>query len=90
MRNEIQKCKQSFDDLNIQILEQLLTLFSLRPSISKDEVIEIFRQFQDFINVHYQIADTNGQEVEAHEEYCRKALDILLYGVIERKSFDRA
>lgn len=90
LRNEIQKCKQSFDDLNIQILEQLLTLFSLRPSISKDEVIEIFRQFQDFINVHYQIADTNGQEVEAHEEYCRKALDILLYGVIERKSFDRA
>lgn len=85
LRGEIQKCRQSFDDLNIQILEQLLTLFSLRSGITKDEVIEIFRQFQDFISVHDQMPTTEGTTFDAYEEKCRKALNILLYGVIERK-----
>ncbi len=85
LRSEIQKCRQDFDQLNIQILEQLLTSFSLRPGISKDDVIEIFRQFQDFINIRYQMSNTEGQTFYAHEEKCRQTLDILLYGVIERK-----
>lgn len=89
LRAEIQACKQEFDALNIQILERLLAPLTLRPGISKEEVVETFRQFQDFINAHYQ-PDANGQEFEAREENCRKALDILLYGVIERKNFDHA
>lgn len=89
LREEIQKRKQCFDDLNIQILEQLLTLLSLRQGISKDKVIEFFRLFQDFIAVHYQVSDAEGTAFAAYEENCRKALNILLYGVIERKPEDR-
>lgn len=85
LRGEIQRCKQDFDDLNIQILERLLMPLSLRQSFSKEEVIEIFRQFQDFINIRYQMSITEDQTFHAHEEKCRQTLDILLYGVIERK-----
>lgn len=85
LRDEIQKCRQCFDDLNIQILGKFLTFFSLRQGISKDEVIEIFRQFQDFISVHYQMSNAEGTAFDTYEEKCRKALNILLYGVIERK-----
>lgn len=85
LRSEIQKCKQDFDHLNIQILEQLLTLLSLRPGISKEEAIEIFRQFQDFINAHYQMPETQDKTFDNYEEKCRKTINILLYGVIERK-----
>lgn len=85
LRDEIQKCRQCFDNLNIQILEQLLTSFSLRQGISKEEVIEVFRQFQDFISAHYQMPNTEGMTFDAYEEKCHKALNILLYGVIERK-----
>lgn len=85
LREEIQKCKQGFDDLNIQILEQLLTLFPLRKGISKEEVIEIFRQFQDFISVHDQMSAAESKTFDTYEEKCRKALNLLLYGVIERK-----
>lgn len=81
---EIRMCRQEFDEFNIQILEQLLTSISLRTGISKTEAIEIFRQFQDFINVRYQVKTKNGQSFEAHEEDCRKMLSILLYGIIER------
>lgn len=86
LRAGIQACKQDFDELNLQILEQLLAPLSLRSSISKGEVMETFRQFQDFINIRYQMSDTNGPEFEAREENCRKVLDILLYGVIEREN----
>ncbi len=88
LREEIQERKRDFDKLNIRILEQLLMPFSLRSSISRDDVIETFRQFQDFINIRYQMADTKEHAFEAREEKCRKALDILLYGVIERKEFE--
>ena len=80
LKSDIQKRKEKFDTLNIQILEQLLSQLPLRSHITRGEVIDTFRQFQDFINAKYQVA-----EFEAHEENCRRALDILLYGVIERK-----
>lgn len=86
LRAEIQTRKQDFEELNLQILQRLLAPLSLRSGISEEEVIETFRQFQDFINIRSQIADAGGQEFEAREENCRKALDILLYGVIERES----
>ena len=85
LRAEIQACRQEFDELNIQILERLLAPLSLRSGISREEVMETFRQFQDFINIRYQMADAGGQTFQAREEDCRKTLDILLYGVIEKE-----
>lgn len=85
LRGRIQACREDFDALNVRILEQLLAPLSLRPGISREEVLETFRQFQDFINVRYQITGANGPEFETREENCRKALDILLYGVVERE-----
>ena len=76
--------------LNVQILERLLSPVSLRPDISKEDVIETFRQFQDFINIRYQMTDLNGHTFEVREENCMKALNILLYGVIQREENENA
>lgn len=46
-------------------------------------MVDAFRQYQDFINAKYQIAGINSEEFEKRDESCRKALNILLYGVIE-------
>lgn len=88
LRGEIQALRGDFDRLNIQILEGLLTRFSLRSGISKEDVIEIFRQFQDFINARNQMPGAADERFDAYEERCRKALNILLYGVIERKEWE--
>lgn len=85
LHDEIQKRKQDFDDLNIHILEKLLEPFTLRPGISKDQVIDTFRLFQDFMNAQYQVANAEKQSFEAHEEKSRRVLSILLYGVIEKE-----
>lgn len=85
LRADIQACRQDFDALNLRILEHLLAPISLRPGISKEEVIETFRQFQDLINIRCQTAAANGLEFEDREENCRRILDILLYGVVKRE-----
>lgn len=56
---------------------------SICADLTKDEVVDAFRQYQDFINAKYQIAGINSEEFEKRDESCRKALNILLYGVIE-------
>ena len=88
LQTEIEKRKGEFDALNIQILEQLLDPVVLRPHISKTDVIETFRQFQDFINIRYQNRGISGREFELREERCKKAIDIMLYGIVERKECD--
>lgn len=88
LRTEIEKRKGEFDELNIQILEQLLEPVVLRSCISKTDVIETFRQFQDFINIGYQNRGFSSREFELREERCKKAIDILLYGIVERKERD--
>lgn len=84
LRGEVQKRKQEFDALNIEILEQLLAPVSLRPQVAKEEVIDTFRQFQDFINAKFNVTELSPAEFMEREESCRKALNILLYGVVER------
>lgn len=85
LKDEIRKKKQDFDIFNVQILEQMLADVTLRPHITQEDVIEFFRQFQDFINAPPHDSELTQPEFEAREKSCRKALDILLYGVIERK-----
>ena len=80
---EIQDCRREFDALNIGTLEQILAQLPLRKAHTKEEIIEIFRQFQDFINARYSAADLQGSEFELHENQCRKALHILLFGIID-------
>lgn len=85
LKAEIQQRKQCFDQLNTAILERLLQPLPLRAPITKADVVETFRQFQDFINAKYQIAGMDALEFEARDRSCRMAMNILLYGVIERK-----
>ncbi len=83
LMEEIQGRKQAFDALNVEILEKLLCHLSLRPGITTQEVVETFRQFQDFINAKYRLTGMSPDEFEMREQSCRKALRILLYGVLE-------
>ena len=85
LQGKIQARKKDFDALNLKILEDILTPLSLRPDISKADVIETFRQFQDFVNIRSQMTDPDGKVFEAREESCHRALNILLYGVIMRE-----
>lgn len=77
--------RAAFDALNVDILTRLLKPAALRPDVTRAEVIETFRQYQDYVNARFQAAGAGDVDLRAREASCRRALGILLYGVIERK-----
>lgn len=90
LNTEIQRCKRDFDTLNAQILQRLLSSVSLRSDLSRQDIMETLREFQNFINICYQVTDLGEHPFEEREEKCLKALSIFLYGVIDRKEQEHA
>lgn len=82
LREEIAALKAGFDSLNVEILDDILSGAALRPDVTRQEVIDTFRQYQDFVNARYQMADLTPAEIEERELDCRRAVLILLYGVL--------
>lgn len=74
-----------FDALNISVLTKLLENVKLCPDVTIGEVVDVFRQYQDFINVRFQMQTFGDSTLKEHEERCRRSLKILLYGVVERE-----
>ena len=51
---------------------------------SREEVIDLFRQTQDFINAQYAgQGQTDPENEKEREQLCQRALAILLYGVVD-------
>lgn len=84
LRPAIAEARLEFDRYNMEILDTLLGQIQLRPDFTREEVIDLFRQAQDFINAQYagkgQADPADGKE---REQLCQRALAILLYGVVD-------
>lgn len=64
LREKVQAVQREFDALNRETLEGLLCQLPLRASVTRDEVAETFRQFQDFINARHSAASAAPAEFE--------------------------
>lgn len=69
----------------ISILTTLLKTQKLRPDVTMEEVVEVFCEYQDFVNTRFQMKSAGKTTLKEHEARCRRSLQILLYGVIERQ-----
>lgn len=84
LTEDIKRIKREFDRFNKEVLTSVIEHLNLRHDIKREDVIETFRQYQDFINAKYQSSGIEDIDFKSHETQCYKALDILLYGIIER------
>lgn len=71
-----------FDVLNKKILRGIIGNVKLGKDIGEDDVIEIFLDYQGYINSNSE-KRSNESFIE-HERRVKKAISILLYGVLER------
>lgn len=69
---------------SVAILSAFLKTVRLRQDVSAEEVIEVFCEYQDFVNARFQMKTAGESTLKEHEERCKRSLQILLYGVIER------
>lgn len=83
---QIAECRRDFDRLNISVLTELLESAPMREGLSVDAVVEDFRLYMDYFNLHFRADGPDGATLEdrlkKHEERCHRQLDILLYGVL--------
>lgn len=85
LKDDICHLKHDFDEFNKEILKRLLLVADIRTDLTKEEIIEVIRLYQDYINAKYQMIGTKEIDLKAHEESCYKALTILLYGIMRRE-----
>ncbi len=85
LATDISDIRKAFDDMNIRILTSLLNQIKLRPGFTVDEVIHTFRLFQDFVNTRYQMQTVDYTGIQQHENQCKRILNLLLYGVADRR-----
>lgn len=85
LKEAIRVIRKDFDQLNVSVLTALLKKAPLRRGAQVEDVVEVFRLYQDFINARYQMEGFTSEEWAEHERVCRRSLDILLYGVIARE-----
>ncbi len=85
LKEAVQKIKADFDALNVSVLTALLEKIPLQPGVTVDEVVEVFRLYQDFINARYRMENFGSNDWKQREQVCKRSLHILLYGVAERE-----
>lgn len=83
---EMAECRGDFDRLNISVLTELLESAPMRKGLSVEAVVEDFRLYMDYFNLHFRAHSPEALSPELrlknHEERCHRQLDILLYGVL--------
>ena len=84
LQEAIRGIKADFDALNISVLTALLEKLPLQSEVTTDEVVEVFRLYQDFINARCRMDRYGSNEWKQREQVCKRSLHILLYGVAER------
>ena len=85
LKSRITDCRKEFDAFNIEILSEFLNGGCLREGLCVEDIVEDFRSYMDFYNMHFIKYSNNGccaqNILSKHEERCRRQIDILLYGV---------
>ena len=85
LKAEIDTLRRPFDRFNNEILRGVLREHPLRPDLTEEEIIDIFRRYQDFLNAGFRPDSGGAFDMERHERECKNALTIFLYGIFERK-----
>lgn len=82
LKEGIKRKTRIFDVLNKKILRGIIGNAKLGKDIGEDDVIEIFLDYQGYINSNSE--KRNNESFIEHERRVKKAISILLYGVFER------
>ena len=72
-----------FEDLNKKILKRMIENVKLREGLDIEDVLDVFQDYQGYINSSSNKKKQDDEFIE-HEKRAKKAISILLYGVVER------
>lgn len=89
LTREITELRLEFDELNVSVLTSLLKNHPLRKGLKTKDTVHDFEMYMEYFNLHFKEEIDRKQSLETllaeHEERCHRQLNILLYGVLEKR-----
>lgn len=86
LKEEIGQCKKELQEMNVTILENLLSRMPLRTSMDYKKVAGLFMQVFNFAELqHTAENEKESKDVLDLEHLNQQILDILFYGILDRK-----
>ena len=82
---QISAAREALNELNFSTLKGLLDGQKLRKDMTVEEIIDSYRMYQDFVNARFSMEGQDAKELLRHDSASRRAVDIFLYGVVERE-----
>lgn len=82
--SQIKERRSLFDKFNRSVLHEIIEEHSVRKDLKEEEIFRVFDEFQDFLNTGYRNANGSKESLMTHEDDCRNALNIFLYGILRR------
>lgn len=85
LKDRLRKAEEPFDEFNVMILHEIISKCKIRSELNESDILRVFNKFQNFINAGYPNAIDDPESFSKHEEDCRNAMNIFLYGIIGRE-----
>lgn len=84
---DIRETRMDFDLFNEEILKRILSGQKIREDLPESDLLQTFREFQDFLNARYHQSSKRGsaEAMKMHEQDCRSVISVFLYGAIRRE-----
>lgn len=91
LKEEIKKITRSLDDLNYEFSMKILKKIKIRHGLKPEEIIFLLDAVQNMLNEKFYGKAQGSEDIkQLSEEYDRtveKWIDIMLYGILERKEY---
>ncbi len=84
LSEEIDRCREPMDQMNINLLEELFSRVPLRISMSSSEAARIFIAIVNTTVLRRSAEKGNGFSIQEREETARSIVDILLNGLVDK------
>ena len=81
---ELQQCRASFDALNETMLTAILEKETLAEGLNVSDAIAQLRILEDCVSSYLKNAGQEAQQMETHNQLCRRTFQTMLYGLIAR------
>ena len=81
LRSELAKIRAGYDAFDRKVFNYYLEWVKVNPDISKQQLLDIMKQFQNFMGAHYAKDNIDDNDVE---KYYQRAATVLFYGLVAR------
>ena len=86
---EIKEARREYEEFNRALYRQMISRLTLRKGVSEKMALEHFELMQDMFNCYFNSPAYAGHDMqalmEAHEEKLGTVLDLMLYGIAQKR-----